>query len=67
MTITIDAQNVGHGYRLLGNGEKIQKGDQGYTWTNPDCTKVGWLTVGDNNVGEVVTDEVVPIRRKVRR
>jgi hypothetical protein len=62
---------AGKYYRNLKKGERLQVGDEVYTWTDPDCTKVGWVKITQQDVdyenGNYVIDEGhVPARRPIK-
>jgi hypothetical protein len=51
-------------YRLLEQGERIETGDQAYTWLDPECTRLGWADVAEYDaVGRTVDEHHVPVRR----
>jgi hypothetical protein len=61
----------GVGYRLLTPGERLQQGDEAFTWVDPDATRKGWVRVERSDVGGSAGEaydptSMVPIRRSLR-
>lgn len=55
-------------YRNLVLGEKLQVGDEAYTWADLDCTRLGWIEIDKNNVGEIYNPAyMVPVRRPIKK
>lgn len=53
-------------FRMLIAGDKIEQGDEGYTWADPDCRSKGWVKICPNAWGDVYDPTImVQIRREV--
>lgn len=60
----------GPGYRLLAHGERLEVGDEAYTWADPETTRLGWVSIEPANVGGSAGEvydptRSVPIRRSL--
>lgn len=50
-------------HRELRKGEKIQKGDEAYTWVDPECTRLDWVTIKSIDPGMFIDENHVKVRR----
>jgi hypothetical protein len=53
-------------YRPLQKGDRVEIGDEAWTWTDPDCTSIGGLVISEllGTHGDVYDPKImVPMRR----
>lgn len=48
---------------ILKLGDTLQRGDEVYTWIDPECTEINWIEICPCLAGNLIDENHVPVRR----